>query len=205
MPNPDRHNLPRLPRPDYQDFAAVFWTMRVEPDQPGWLDRDFHRQFRELLTHACAREQLFCPTYVLMPDHLHLVLLGLAVKSDQLNAVKFLRLHLNRLLAGGELVSFTPSPHPRPWALQHQAHDTVLGEEQRKRGAFASVCFYTLANPIRAALAKTERDWPYLGAILPGYPDLHPMEPDYWECFWKLYAKFREPTPTEPPSAKQED
>ena len=197
MSNPDRHNLPRLPRPAYQAFAAVFWTMCVQPSQPGWLDRDFHRQFRELLGHACARERLFCPAYVLMPDHLHLVLLGLAVQSDQLNAVKFLRLHLNRLLAGDELVSFTQAPRPRPWSLQPQAYDSVLREEDRKRGAFARVCFYTLANPVRAKLVTAERDWPYLGALVPGYPDLHPLEADYWETFWKVYGKFREPTPVE--------
>lgn len=38
-----------------------------------------------------------------MPDHLHLVWLGLSSQSDQLNGMKFLRLHLNRLLAGEPL------------------------------------------------------------------------------------------------------
>jgi len=103
--NPPRHHLPRLERAHYQAFAAVHWRLRVEPDAPGWLDERFHFQFRELLTHACARERLFCPAYCLMPDHLHLMWLGLALESDQLNAMKFLRLHLNRLLAGDSLVS----------------------------------------------------------------------------------------------------
>ncbi|MEO7298710.1 MAG: hypothetical protein ABI042_09065 [Verrucomicrobiota bacterium] len=195
MQNPPLHHLPRLERARYQAFAAVHWRLRVEPSSPGWLDERFHFQFRELLTHACARERLYCPAYCLMPDHLHLMWLGLALESDQLNAMKFLRLHLNRLLAGDTLVSGAGNSAKRPWCLQPQAFDHVLREEEWKKNAFAKVCFYILANPVRANLVKREIDWPYLGATIPGYPDLHPMREDYWELFWKLYAKFREPPP----------
>lgn len=136
-----------------------------------------------------------------MPGHLHLMFPGLDVASDQLNAVKFLRLHLNRLLAGEPLQKLAALSRAQPqgeWKLQPQAHDHVLREEERKRGAFASVCFYILANPVRAKLVEKERAWRFSGAVVPGYPDLHPMQEDYWELFWKLYYKQREPTPTEP-------
>src|SRR5258708_33315723 len=75
----------------------------------------------------------------------------------------------------------------REW--QHQPHDHVLREEERRRNAFASFCFYTLANPMRDEMVKKESEWPYSGALVPGYPDLHPMSEDYWELFWKLYVK----------------
>jgi putative transposase len=175
--------------------------MRVEPSTPGWLDERFHYEFRESLLHACVREKLVCPTYCLMPDHLHLMFLGLAVASDQLNAVKFLRLHLNRLLAGDPLQILAALSRAQPqgeWKLQPQAHDHVLREEERKQGAFASVCFYVMANPVRAKLVEKETDWRFSGAVVPGYPDLHPMQEDYWELFWKLYYKQREPIPTDP-------
>ena len=84
------------------------------------------------------------------------------------------------------------------WKLQPQAHDHVLREEERKQGAFASVCFYILANPVRAKLVEKEAAWKFSSAVVPGYPDLHPMQENYWELFWKLYYKQREPTPTEP-------
>jgi hypothetical protein len=29
--------------------------------------------------------------------------------------------------------------------------------------------------------------WPFCGAIVPGYPTLHPLQPDFWPKFWKLY------------------
>jgi hypothetical protein len=136
-----------------------------------------------------------------MPDHLHLMFLGLAVESDQLNAIKFLRLQVNRLLAGEPLQKFAALSRAqlqREWKLQPQAHDHVLHEEERKQGAFASVCYYILANPVRAELVKREADWKFCGAVIPGYPDLHPLAEDYGELFWKLYYKQREPMPTEP-------
>lgn len=141
------------------------------------------------MLHAAAREELFCPAYCLMPDHLHHVWMGLRRESDQLNAMKFLRTQLEAALGNG-----------REW--QHQPHDHVLREEERMRNAFAGFCFYTLANPVRAELVKSEREWPYLGALVPGYPDLYPFRDGYWEMFWKLYLATRNsesPPPPTPP------
>jgi len=199
--NPDLHHLTRLERSHYQAFAAVHWTMRIEPATPGWLTDRFHHEFRETVLHACVREQLVCPTYCLMPDHLHLMLLGLAVASDQLNGIKFLRLQVNRLLAGGPLPKSAALSRAQPrseWKLQSQAHDHVLREAERNQGAFASVCFYILANPVRAKLVAKDPEWQFSGAVVPGYPDLHPLQEDYWELFWKLYYQQKEPNPTEP-------
>src|SRR5262249_49602455 len=50
--------------------------------------------FRELLLHAAARENLYCPAYILMPDHIHLLWMGLKLSSDQINAMRFLRQYL---------------------------------------------------------------------------------------------------------------
>jgi REP element-mobilizing transposase RayT len=212
MPNPDLHSLPRLERSCYRAFSVVHWTMKVEPPIPGWLTDRFHQDFRTLLLHACARERPFCPTYCLMPDHLHLMWLGLAVESDQLNGMKFFRTYLNRLLKGNPLENrksamrkFAVDSRPQPqqlqtkWELQPQAHDHVLGEEERKQNAFARVCLYILANPVRAGLAASELDWPFSGVVMPGYPDLYPFQEDYWELFWKIYYRHREPMPTEAP------
>ncbi len=187
----------------YQAFAVVHWNMNVVPPVTGWLDERFHHDFRELVLHACARERLFCAAYCLMPDHLHLVWMGLSLQSDQLNGMKFLRTQLNRLLAGSLLenraVDSRPRPRTRPpWELQPQAHDRVLREEERRQHTFANVCFYILANPVRAGLVKREQEWPFSGAVVPGCPDMYPFQDGFWELFWKLYYKQREPTPTEP-------
>jgi putative transposase len=194
-----RH-LPRLEREFYCGPAVVHWTLTVRPATPGWLDDQFHHEFRDLLLHACVRKRLFCPAYCLMPDHLHLMWMGLASDSDQRNGMKFFRLHLNRLLAGDSLQR-TESAMPsragskgrERWILQTEPYDHVLREEERKRNTFAKVCFYILANPVRGELVKREQDWPYEGAVVPGYPDLHPFQEGFWELFWKLYSAQRVP------------
>jgi len=120
-----------------------------------------------------------------MPDHAHLVWIGLRVDTDQRNAMKFLRKHLAAELA-------RRSAGGAEFVLQKQSHDSVLREKDRRRGAFAKTCFYVLDNPRRKELAAHPRDWPYLGALVPGYPFLHPLAEDFWEHFWKLYEQNRE-------------
>ena len=173
----------------------VHWTITLERRTKGWLDDTFHLKFRELLLHAPAREGLYCPAYVLMPDRIHLVWMGLQASSDQRNAMKFLRKHLAAELA-------LRSPKSGEFELQKQPHDSVLREKERVRGAFAKACFYILDNPRQAGLVDHSRNWPHLGTVVPGYPFLHPLAEDFWELFWKFYEQHREPTPTNPPRAE---
>jgi REP element-mobilizing transposase RayT len=171
--------LPRLPREHYQGDAVVFWTLTVFDRAQGWLTGAFHQRFRELMLHAAAREGLLCPIYCLMPDHLHLVWMGLRLDTDQLNGMAFLRTYLEPELA--------------PAQFQPQAQDVVLREEQRKRNAFAKVCFYIAANPVRAELMAASDTWPSTGCIVPGYPKLNPADEDFWPKFWRIYGKLRQP------------
>jgi hypothetical protein len=187
-PQPECHHLTRLAPEHYQGFAAVLWTITLEPRATGWLDDRFHAHFRELLLHTAARESLFCPAYVLMPDHLHLLWLGLRVASNQSDAMRFLRKYLQREFA-------RRSPSGVEYQLQKQSHDSVLTEKDRTHGGLAKACFYVLDNPRRKGLVQHPRNWPHLGAIIPGYPFLHPLEDDFWSSFWKFYLEQREPTP----------
>ena len=188
IPQLEIHHLPRLAPEFYRGSAVVQWTITLERRATGWLDSTFHLHFRELLFHAAAREDLFCPVYVLMPDHLHLLWMGLRLDSDQRNAMKFLRKHLALELA-------RRSPGGVEFELQKQSHDSVLREKDRLHGAFEKSCFYILDNPCRKKLVSHPRDWPHLGAVVPGYPFLHPLAEDFWESFWKIYTQHRKPTP----------
>jgi REP element-mobilizing transposase RayT len=164
--------LPRLARQYYQADAVIHWTMPVAHHQRGWLSDGFHSSFRELVLHTAAREGLLCPAYCLMPDHLHLVFMGLRRDSDQLNAVAFLRTYLEPALA--------------PHRFQHQAHDHVLKQEERRRNAFAGVCSYILENPVKAKLVEKASEWKFCGAVVPGYPTLHPLAENFWRKFWEI-------------------
>jgi REP element-mobilizing transposase RayT len=166
--------LPRLPREYYQGDAVVHWTLPISNRGQGWLNERFHAVFRELMLHSAAREKLLCATDCLMPDHLHLVWMGLHADSDQRAGMVFLRTHLEPELA--------------PHKFQHQAYDHVLREEDRRRDAFARTCYYILENPVRAELVKGRQEWPFSGAVVPGYPTVHPLQDDFWLKFWKLYV-----------------
>jgi REP element-mobilizing transposase RayT len=157
---------------------VVHWTMPIAWRGTGWLNAAYHARFREAMLHAAAREGLVCPTYCLMPDHIHLVWMRLHRRTDQLTGMKFLREHLGKAL----------TPH----RFQHQAHDHVLRQEQRKRQAFRRVCFYVIDNCRVAGLVERPADWPHAGAIVPGYPALHPLQNGFWPLFWRIYLGARE-------------
>jgi REP element-mobilizing transposase RayT len=149
----------------------------MEHRASGWLTNTFHLRFRETLLHTGARYHLLCPVYCLMPDHAHLVWLGIQKTSDQQQATRFLRKHL--------------TPHLLPRKLQRQPHDHVLRENERERDAFQSTCFYIQENPVRKDLVKQWTDYPYTGCMLPGYPELDIRAPDFWLRFWRVYEYVR--------------
>lgn len=172
-------NLPRLPREYYQADAVVFWTLTIFDKAKGWLTPAFHQHFRELMLHAAVREGLVCPVYCLMPDHLHLVWMGLRLDSDQINGMAFLRTYLE--------------PELSPAKFQPQPQDEVLHDEQRKRNAFAKVYFYIAANPVRAKIIAEKEIWPFTGCVVPGYPKLNAASEDFWPKFWRIYGKLKQP------------
>ena len=171
--------LPRLPRPYYQSAAVVHWTLTIWDRATGWLSERLHSRWRELLLHCAAREGLFCPVYCLMPDHLHLIWMGLRPDSDQLNGMAFLRTYLEPELA--------------PARFQPQAHDHVMRESSTTRDALTTAFSYDLLNPVRKGLVSAPSEWPYRGCVVPGYPKLDPLDARFRILFWKLYRDQRDP------------
>ncbi|MEX2577975.1 MAG: hypothetical protein WD342_02865 [Verrucomicrobiales bacterium] len=181
MTGKSRSYLRRLDGSAYGGLNIVHWTHTVDRRATGWLDDRFHRRFREVMTHACFVYRLWCPGYCLMLDHIHLIWMGTAGSSVQGKATKWFRRQVNALL------------NERGVAFQRQAHDRVLRPEDRKRFAFEDLVRYVLDNPSRAGLIDRESgsgQWPYRGAVLPGYPDFSeraPFSDETWDLFWKLY------------------
>ncbi len=174
----DHDYLKRLPAEHYRGQAYVHWSMTIDERKRGWLVPIFYYKFRELLTHTMFRYGLCCPIYCCMPDHLHLLWIGVFEGSDQRNAVKYFRKQLNPILDKLEA------------RFQKQPYDHVLREEERAKDAFEAVVEYIARNPERAGLARPDRyqDYPYTGCLVPGYPELTPWQLDYWERFWRTYA-----------------
>ena len=172
--------LTRLTPTYYRGRAFVHWSMTLEGRSRGWLDAGFHARIRELLCHSLGRYDLVCPAFCLMPDHGHFLWLGQNERSDQRLATILFRKAWNAglRLEGRE--------------LQRQAFEHVLTDREREKGAVSAVAQYIFENPVRGRLVEEWKNYAFVGAVVPGYPDLDPRDEDFWERFRKIYAKRTE-------------
>jgi len=177
MNNPSHDNLPRLEAAYYQGRAYVHWTMTIEDRKTGWLIPIFYYKFREILTHAAFRYAFACPIYCLMPDHIHMIWIGIDERSDQLKASEFFRKQLGEPL---RLLGFE---------FQHQPYDHVLKEEERLESSLTNLVEYIARNPERKQLVPCNeyKHYKYTGCLVPGYPEMNLWQTDYWMRFWRIY------------------
>lgn len=174
-----RDHLKRLRREYYVGDAIVHWSLTTLDRKQGWLSPVFFYRFRELLTHTMFRYRLACPIFCLMPDHIHMVWMGLSEGSDQLNAMKHFRPRCDESF---QRIGFE---------LQDQAFDHVLKDEERRD--FQNVCEYIARNPERADLVGPDEfaSYSFSGCLVPGYPELRPFEPDFWTKLDKTVSFLR--------------
>jgi len=172
----DRKHLKRLLPHAYQGNATVHWVFNIENRETGYLTKEFFLNFQLVATHTFVRYNLVSPCICCMPDHIHLLLMGVKESSDQLLATKFLRRYLNKAL--------------HPYQFQKSPYDHVLKDDERKRRAFQKLSSYILENPFRGGLVESiDIPWDFSCAIVPGFPDLCPTaDPDFWEKFWRIYS-----------------
>ncbi len=104
-----------------------------------------------------------------MPEHAHFLLVGLNERAVQLPALKWIRREWNLML--------------RALILKDQAYDHVLREADHKCDAFADVVGYILRNQARKELVTDWQEWPYSGAISPGYQKLDPRKVLFGRAF----------------------
>ncbi|KAA3662922.1 MAG: hypothetical protein DWQ10_01360 [Calditrichaeota bacterium] len=133
--------LKRLPAAYYQGQAYVHWTMTIEDRKTGWLSRAFYYEFKEILIHTLFRYAMCSPVYCCMPDHIHIMLMGIETGSDQKKAMKYFRKHLNVLLK------------PFNVKLQKQGYDHALRNDERIEPKFIKVVDYIIKIPERAILS----------------------------------------------------
>ncbi len=178
VPDAKHGHLPRLCRQAYCDRAMVHWIMTIQDRKTGWLDALRHAMVREIMLHTTILYRLLIPTYCAMPQHIHMLVLGIDEASDQLRAIAFFRRHFNGLVAG-----------KLQYRMQKQAYDNVLREKDRERGAFQAIASYILDNPVREEFVEDASEWPYSGCMVPGHPAWDVFHPKYWDSFWKIYAE----------------
>lgn len=170
--------LRRLPREHYCGTAYVHWLLTTQDRRTGWLKPIFYYKFRELLTHTMFRYGVTCPIFCCMPDHIHLMWIGLFDGTDQLNAMKYFRKQVNSVF---RKIGFE---------LQGQAYDRVLHEEERENESFEGVCEYIARNPERNGLVAVDgfRQYAYTDCVIPGSPEVKFADDGFWETFWRIYT-----------------
>ena len=186
LSKPPHDYLRRLSPESYRGLAMVHWTLTVADRRTGWLDACAHACWREALLHALARYALAVPVYCLMPDHAHLLLVGLTERSDQQRALSFLRRYTTRMFAADGSESASATGQRVGW--QKQAYDHVLREEERRGDAFQTVAHYIVENPVRAGLVETAEVWRFSGTLVAGWPALDWRQRDFWNRWWSIFA-----------------
>ena len=177
FPNKRPKDLKRLAPEYYRGRAYVHWIMAIQDRKTGWLSPPFYYQFRELLAHTMFRYTICCPVFCCMPDHIHLLWMGILNGSDQRKAMKYFRQHLNSVL------------QKLDFKLQRQPFDHVLREKERKETEFRNHVEYIARNPERANLVEQDQycNYQFTDCLVPGYPELKLFAPDFWERFWRIY------------------
>lgn len=175
-----RSHLKKLAPEFYQGPTSyVHWTMAIDNRGKGWRDDLMHSRVRECLMHSLVKAHLVCPIYMLMSDHGHFLFVGYDALSDHMRAVAHFRRQWNQLL----------KPE---FKLQHQSYDNVLREKDRERSAFQSIACYISQNPVRAGIVSDAVDYPYMGSVFPGRPQMDPRKDDFWNGCWLGYGRLCE-------------
>ena len=173
--NGKRDYLRRLPDEYYRGLSFVHWSMTIAGRKTGWLNGDTHHEIREIMLHTLVRQKLTCPIYCLMPDHLHLLWIGLCEDSDQKVAASFFRRYVGQVLRRANC------------SFQKQAYDNVLHDKDREQDAVIRLAYYISENPLRAGLVSNVTEWKHSGSMMAGYPDMDWRAKDFAERFWIAY------------------
>ncbi|CAN5690627.1 hypothetical protein BH11ARM2_BH11ARM2_18570 [soil metagenome] len=153
----------RLPATEYIGQKAVSFTVCERDRRPRLANARVFRILEQTLTTACERHGCTVPIFTAMPDHLHILMLGMA---DDTNITKAFD-QFKRLSGTG----FTKIENGPVW--QPRSHDEILRD-----GAWPGKARYIAQNPYRANLCNPDEPWPYTGSIG------HDLQEIILDAFW---------------------
>jgi putative transposase len=110
------------------------------------------------ILHAASEHVFSIPAYVFMPDHVHLLVEGLAESSDLRAFVKLAK----------QKSGYLSSQESGHLLWQPSYYDRVLRDDESS----LSVMRYILSNPVRANLVARWEDYPFLGSTTHSIDDL---------------------------------
>ncbi len=158
-----REKKHRLPDVMYHGRKCIAFTATEAARRSCLAREDIHQAMRESLTSASVRHASLVPVYCLMPDHFHVMFLGLNEESRPKLAMERFKYEF-----GNWLKEFHPDVD-----LQKGYYDHIV---RRSEGWEVQARYFAL-NPVRKGLAQDIFEWPFTGSI--GY-ELEEVLLDAW-------------------------
>ena len=140
----------RLPRDRYLGARTVAFHLAVWERAHLFTESRVVEKQVELLSRAAEEQQCVVPVYCFMPDHAHIMMMGLSPESDLLAAITKFKTLSGVWLHGQRL--------PK-WQSDFYDHVMRAGEDWRNHATYVSM------NPVRTGLATAWSDYPFTGAI----------------------------------------
>lgn len=148
---PPRERKHRLPEAAYYGKKCVAFTANEARRKPLLACDEVHDALRAILATAAREHGCTVPVYCLMPDHLHVLLLGTDDASRPKRAMERFK-----YLSG---IWFQQCRPDLDW--QKDFYDRIV---RRSEGLDAQARYVAL-NPVRKGLAPDIFAWPYTGSI----------------------------------------
>ena len=161
---------PRVKGFDYVGCQRYLITLTTRFRAPTFADAPIARALAAQIAPFFAARAFEVLAYCVMPDHVHLLLEGVADDADLREAVR----------AWKQRTAYDWKARTGARLWQPGFHDRVLREGDDTR----LVVRYILWNPVRAGLAKTIRDYPWSGPSRYALADLLEHAGD-WTPTWK--------------------
>ncbi len=148
---PVRARKHRLPESAYRGKKCVAITAVEIQRRPILSNDQIHNAVRDCLSSACSRFNCLVPIYCIMPDHLHVLILGEAEASEPKKAIERFKWEI-----GSWFVN-----HQNPARFQKDFYDHIV----RRSEGWESQARYIALNPVRRQLVMDIVSWPYTGSI----------------------------------------
>jgi putative transposase len=145
----NRHKAIRLRPENYIGLKYYFVTLCAFERQRYFQDDGMARWIVAQLHNQAARNGFAVRAYCVMPDHVHLLVLGQSLHADLL---KFIAAFKHKTSFG-----FRRTAGKQLW--QTSFYDHVLRAEDEP----GRVAWYIWLNPVRAGLVKKVKEYPYAG------------------------------------------
>jgi putative transposase len=135
----------------YHGQICVAFTANEHRRQPLLAEPQIHVALRSCLQRAAEKHGCTVPIYTIMPNHMHILMLGADDTSRPKDAMDTFK-----SLSGRWFYTHRRDLH---WA--HDFYDHIV----RYNEGWRAQARYIALNPVRAKLVEHPEQWPFTGAI----------------------------------------